>query len=118
MARVEVSDGWIAGGSVTSLQAAVRAFLQARSMRVVGEQAGEVHARQGWWPVRVVGGRWSPPGWLPARAVVKFRLADGQVAVRASIEESSAARRLSHRVMDKYRDYFTRWMGELKAALR
>jgi hypothetical protein len=118
MARVEVSDGWTAGGSVTALQAALRAFLRGHSMRVVGEQTGEVHARQGWWPARVLGGRWSPPGWLPKRAVVKLRPADGRVEVRASIEESSAARTLSHRLMDKYRDYFTRWMGELKAVLR
>jgi hypothetical protein len=49
---------------------------------------------------------------------VKLRPADGQVAVRASIEESSAARTLSRRLMDKYRDYFSRWMCELKAVLR
>jgi len=118
MARVEVSDGWTAGGSVTALQAALRAFLRARSMRVVGEQAGEVHARRGGWPARAVGGRWSPPGWLPKRAVVRLRPADGRVAVRASIEESSARRTLNHRLMDKYRDSFTRWTGALKAAPR
>ena len=117
MARIDFSDGWTASGSVSSLQAALNTFFRAWSMRVVGEQPGEVHARQGWWPARVFGGRLSPPAWLPKRAVVKLRADGGGVAVRASIEESSPASALSHRLMDKYRDYFTRWMDALKTVL-
>jgi hypothetical protein len=59
----------------------------------------------------------SPPAWLPKRAVVKLRPDGSGVAVRASIEESSPASALSHRLMDKYRDYFTRWMDALKTVL-
>jgi hypothetical protein len=118
MARIDFSDGWTASGTVSSLQAALNSFFRAWSMRVVGEQAGEVHARQGWWLVRVFGGRLSPPGWLPKRAVVKLRPDGSRVAVRASIEESSPTAALSHRLMDKYRDYFTRWMEALKTVLR
>jgi len=118
MARIDVSDSWTAQGSVVGLQATLNNFLRARSMRVVGEQPGEVHARQGWWPARVFGGRLSPAGWLPKRALVKLRPEGSRVVVRASIEESSAAGALSHRLMDKYRDYFTRWMDALKTVLR
>jgi uncharacterized protein (TIGR03067 family) len=41
-------------------------------MWVVGEQAGEVHARQGRWLGRVLGGRLATARWLPKRAIVRF----------------------------------------------
>ena len=87
-------------------------------MWVVGEQGGEVHARQGRWPARVLGPRLSPAGWLPALAVVRFESGDGGVAVRATIGEASPADTLSPQGEDKYRDYFIRWMSALKARLR
>ncbi|MBY0460875.1 MAG: hypothetical protein K2V38_26445 [Gemmataceae bacterium] len=118
MARVDVSKGWTAQGSVPGVQSALNEFLLAWGMRVVGEQDGEVHARQGRWLGRVLGPRLSPAGWLPALAVVRFEPGDGGVAVRATIGEASSAAQLSPRLMDKYRDYFERWVGGLKVALR
>jgi hypothetical protein len=118
MERVELSQGWTARGSVDGVQVALNAFLREWGMRVVGEQTGEVHARQGSWLGRVLGPRLSPAGWLPALAVVRFKTGDGGVEVRATIGDASPAGALSPRTMDKYRDYFTRWMAALKARLR
>lgn len=116
MARVELSEGWLASGDVTGLQAAANRFFQRRGMRVIGEQSGETHVRQGWWPARVLG-PFAPAAWLAKRAVVKFAPTKGGVAVRVSIEEATAAGQLSPRLMDKYRAYFVRWVKELRAEL-
>ena len=116
MARVELSDGWLAHGDVAGLQAVTNRFFQSRGMRVIGEQAGEVHVRQGWWPARALG-PFAPAAWLAKRAVVKLAPTDEGVAVRVSIEEATTAGHLSPRLMDKYRAYFVRWVNELKAEL-
>ncbi len=118
MARVEVTDGWTAAGTVGQLQGAVRRFLGGYGMRVTGEQAGEVHARRGGRLARVFGTRLARARWLPYRAVVKFQPGDGGVAVRVSVEESSGGVRLSPRLTDKYRGHFARWVTDLKADLR
>jgi hypothetical protein len=117
MPRVNLSDGWTASGSVVPVRKALHTFLRASGMRVVGEQAGEVYARHGWWAAHVVGGGLAPAAWLPKRAVVKLRPGDGGVMVRASIEGSSP-RMLGGREMNKYQTYFVRWMAGLKAVLR
>jgi hypothetical protein len=93
-------------------------FLREWRMWVVGEQRGEVHARQGWWPARILGTGLSPAGWLPALAVVRLESGDGGVEIRATIGEASLANALSRRAEDKYRDYFLRWMAALKARLQ
>ena len=116
MARVELSEGWLAHGDVTGLQAAAHRFFDRRGMRVIGEQAGEVHVRQGWWLARLFGPL-APAAWLAKRAVVKFAQTEEGVAVRVSIEEATTAGHLSPRLMDKYRAYFVRWVNELKAEL-
>lgn len=118
MARVELSEGWAAGGDVRSVQAAVHGFLRSRGMEVVGEQLGEVHARRAAWLARVVGERFVPVGWLPLRVLVKFRRTTGGVAVRVSLEEASAAVRLAPPVLDRYYAYFTAWVRALRAWLR
>ncbi|HVK09487.1 MAG TPA: hypothetical protein VM597_11985, partial [Gemmataceae bacterium] len=79
MARVDVSEGWTASGSMRGTQITLNRFLREWGMCVVGEQPGEVHAHQGRWPARVLGPRLSPAGWLPARAVVRFESGDGGV---------------------------------------
>ena len=48
MARVSLSESWAVSGSVHNVKTDLNAFLRGRGMRVVGEQAGEVHARLGW----------------------------------------------------------------------
>lgn len=101
MARVERSEGWTVAGSVSGVQAGLTGFLRAWGMRVVGEQTGETHARQGWWPARVLGPRVAAgPGGRPVR------VGGRGVAVRAAIGEASPAAPLSPRVEDKYRAYF------------
>jgi hypothetical protein len=116
MTRVDVSDGWTVRRTVPEVQAALLTFLRGRGMWVTGQQAGEVHARQGSWLGRVLGGRLSPAKWLPKMAVVKLNPGDSGVAVRARIEDAAGAA-LTGRTADKYRAYFERWMGELKAVL-
>ncbi len=118
MARVDVSEGWNAGGHASGVQAGLNRFLREWGMRVVGEQPGEIHARQGRWPARILGPRLSPAGWLPALAVVRFESGSSGVAVRATIGEASPADALSPSAEAKYRDYFVRWMAALKARLR
>ena len=118
MARVDESEGWTVSGSVSVVQGALNGFLREWGMWVVGEQPGEVHARQGRWPARVIGPRLSPAGWLPALAVVRFESGDGGTAIRATIGEASTADVLSRRAEEKYRDYFVRWMAALKSRLR
>lgn len=118
MTRVDVSEGWTADGSVSGVQAALNAFLREWGMRVVGEQPGEVHARQGRWLGRVLGPRLAPAGWLPALAVVRFERGEpGERGpkVRATIGEASPAAALDPRAEAKYRDHFARWMAALKA---
>jgi hypothetical protein len=114
--RVELSEGWLARGDVTSLQAAAKHFFHRHGMRVIGEQAGEIHLRQGSWLARVFGPL-APSAWLSKRAVVKFAQTEEGVSVRASIEEETSAGCLSPRLMEKYHSYFVRWINELKAEL-
>jgi hypothetical protein len=116
MARVELSEGWTASGDIAGLQAAAHRFFRRHGMRVIGEQPGEVHARQGSWLARVFGPL-ARSSWLPKRAVVKLAQTEDGVAVRISIEEASSARRLSARRMEKYHAYFVWWVNELKAEL-
>ncbi len=119
MTRIELSDGWTAGGSIDGLEAALRSFFKKHQMRVIGEQAGEMHVRQGFaWLARLLGARLAPPRWLPKRATVKLHQAGGGVAVRVSIEEASTSKALSQRLQEKYQTYFDWWMAQLKAAIR
>ena len=115
MARVELSESWTAGGQVSSLQSKVHQFFRAHRMRVIGERAGEVHARQGsrllTW---LFGFRLARPQWLPKRAFVKLKAADGGVTLRAGIEDGEEGKELSPVVRAKYEAYFARWMKELK----
>ncbi len=115
MARVDLSKEWSASGSVSGVQTDLNRFLREWGMRVVGEQLGEVHARQGRWLARLFGSRLSPAGWLPALAVVRFESGGDGLMVRTTIGESSPASVLSPRVEAKYRAYFVRWMAALKA---
>ena len=117
MTRVDVSEGWTAGASVRGAQTALSAFLREWGMRVVGEQPGEVHARQGRWLGRILGPRFAPAAWLPARAVVRYEPGDRGLAVRATIGEASAAAALDPRAEAKYRDHFARWMAALRTRL-
>ena len=117
MARVSLSESWAVTGSVHNVQTDLTAFLRGWGMRVVGEQAGEVHARQGRWAARVLGPRLSPAGWLPALAVVRFETGGGGVTVRVTIGEASPAAALSPGLEAKYRAYFARWMAALKARI-
>lgn len=117
MIRVDVSENWTAAGSVVTVQAELNKFLRAWGMRVVGEQSGEIHARQGWWLGRVLGPRLVPAGWLPALAVVRFEREGGRLAVRATIGEASLPEVLDPRMEAKYRDHFARWMAALRARL-
>lgn len=71
MARVELSEGWLAHGDVAGLQAAANRFFHRRGMRVIGEQAGETHVRQGSWLARLFEPV-APAAWLSNRAVVKL----------------------------------------------
>jgi hypothetical protein len=119
MARVDLSDGWAVSGSVGGLQAVLRGFFEQHKMRVIGEQAGEMHVRQGFpWLTRVTRGWLTPSRWLPKRAVVKLNPAEGGVALRASIEEASPLRALSPRIQERYRTYFAWWMAELKSQVK
>jgi hypothetical protein len=103
---------------VDTVQRVLNAFLREWNMRVVGEQAGEIHARQGFWLSRALGPRLTPARWLPALAVVRFQSASDGVAVRATIGEASSASTLSQWTEVKYRDYFALWMAALKSLLR
>jgi hypothetical protein len=118
MARVDLSENWTASRSESAARGELNRFLREWGMWVVGEQRGEVHARQGWWLARILGPGLSPAGWLPALAVIRFESGDGGVAIRATIGEASPANALSRRAEDKYRDYFIRWMDALKAHLK
>lgn len=112
MARVELSDGWVAAGTVSGVQTAVNGFLRDWGLWVIGEQPGEVHARRESWLVRLLG-QFAPAGWQPQRATVRLRPGDGGVEVRAEIEETSAGP-LGPRLTERYRAYFARWMVGLK----
>jgi len=108
----------VVAGEVGFLQSKVHEFFKNRKMRVVGEQAGEVHARQGSpWLARLFGVRWSRPGWLPKRAFVKLKRGEKGVTVRAEIEDSSTLQEVGPVLRDKYQAYFERWMEDLKAHL-
>jgi hypothetical protein len=117
MTRVDVSESWTAAGSVNTTQVELNKFLRAWGMRVVGEQPGEVHARQGRWLGRLLGTRLAPAAWLPALAVVRFERGGGRLAVRATIGEASTAASLDPRVEAKFQDHFARWMAALRARL-
>ena len=118
MSRFELTAGWTAGGHVAGVQAALNGFFRRHAMWVVGEQDGEVHARQGWWPARLLGPRLTPSAWLPKLAVVRLQDVSGGVAVRVRIAEDSGIAQMSDRLADKYRGYFVRWVDELKARLK
>jgi hypothetical protein len=117
MARLNLSDGWTANWSVLRLQRSLHRFLRVRGMHVVGEQAGEVHARQGRWPGRIFGGRLAPAAWLPKRAVIRLKQDGNESDVRATIEEAVRGS-MTERQFNRYRAYFVRWMADLKSALR
>ncbi len=116
MVRVELSDGWVAAGTVSGVQADVNRFLREWGLWVIGEQPGEVHARRASWLVRLLG-RFAPAGWQPQRATVRLRAADGGVEVRAEIEEASNGGPPRSRLTGRYRAYFARWMAGLRARL-
>jgi hypothetical protein len=116
MDRTELSDSWVAAGSVASLQTRLKAFFKKHKMWVIGEQAGEMHVRQGSALLaRLLGGWLSRSSWLPKRAIVKLDSADHGVKIRANIAESIASRVISHRLVKKYQAYFAEWMADLKA---
>jgi hypothetical protein len=118
MASVDRCESCVAAGEVGSLQSKVHEFFKDHKMRVVGEQAGEIHALQGSpWLARLFGLRWSRPGWLPKRAFVKLKRGEKGVIVRAEIEDSSTLQDVGPVLRAKYQAYFEQWMTDLKAHL-
>jgi len=118
MANVERSESWVAPGEVTSLQSKVHEFFKNHKMWVIGEQEGEVHARQGSpWLAWIFGVRWSRPGWLPKRAFVKLKKGEKGVTVRAEIEDCGTLQEVGAGLRAKYQAYFERWMKDLMAHL-
>lgn len=100
------------------MQSKVRDFFEKHKMQVIGEQEGEVHARQGSpWLTRLFGTRLARPKWLPKRAFVKLKQADNGVTVRASIEDGEAVKELSPRLRAKYEAYFVWWMKALRGEI-
>jgi hypothetical protein len=119
MARTELSDSWVVAGDVASLQTSLKAFFKKHKMWGIGEQAGEMHVRQGSALLTRLFGCWlSRSRWLPKRAIVKLDRADHGVKIRANIEESIASRVMSPFLVKKYHTYFGRWMADLKASVQ
>ncbi len=118
MARIELSDSWVATGSVAFLQGSLQKFFKKNSMWVIGQQAGEMHVRQGSALLaRLFGGWLLPSRWLPKRAIVKLDSAQHGVKIRANIEDAFAVGVISPLLLEKYRTYFASWMTELKTSL-
>jgi len=119
MGKLELTGSWDAKGNVSVLQALVRAFFKKKKMTVIGQQAGEIHVKQG-SPLltRLLGSWLSPKSWLPKRAVVRLSEKDAGVAVRARIEEASTLQTIEPRLEAKYNMYFACWMRELKSRIR
>jgi hypothetical protein len=118
MTHSECSESWIATGDVISLQSRVREFFKKHQMRIIGEQAGEVHARQGSVLLtQIFGARLALSRWLPKLAFVKLKNADKGVTVRAAIGNGEAQTDLSPRLRAKYDAYFELWMKGLKSQI-
>lgn len=118
MLQTELSGGWHCTGNVPDAQARLRHFVQRLGMRVIAEQPGEIHVRQGSWLARVCGPRFSRSRWLPMRAVIKLRTLTAGVAVRANIAADSPRAGLNPRLATKYRTYFAAWLTDLQHQIR
>jgi hypothetical protein len=118
MTHPEFSESWTATGDVSSLQSRVREFFKKHKMRIIGEQAGEVHARQGSALLtQFFGARLALARWLPKLAFVKLKNADKGVTVRAGIGNGEAQTELSPRLRARYDAYFEWWMRGLKSQI-
>lgn len=72
MTHAEFNETWTATGEIKSLQSKVRECFKKHKMRIIGEQAGEVHARQGSaFLTRIFGARLALSRWLPKLIFVK-----------------------------------------------
>jgi hypothetical protein len=119
MSTLERSEAWAASGNVDVLQMSLNVFFRKHRMRVIGEQPGEAHVRQGFPRLaRWLRGHFLLQRWLPKRAHVKLHSDERGVAVRACIEDCYARPELSSRLERRYRRYFDWWMAELRKHIR
>jgi hypothetical protein len=119
MARVDLSDTWVAAGDAATLEVKVLDFFNERKMRVTEKQGGQIHVKQGSQLLtRLLGGWFVPPSWFPKRAVVKILDLSEGVRVEASIEESLGLAVLDPIFKRKYQAYFETWMTDLKNSSR
>jgi hypothetical protein len=119
MARVDLSDTWVAAGDAATLEVKVLDFFNERKMRVTEKQDGQIHVKQGsQFLTRLLGGWFVPPSWFPKRAVVKILDLSEGVRIEASIEESLGLAVLDPIFKRKYQAYFETWMTDLKNSSR
>jgi hypothetical protein len=111
----EFNESWTVTGRIDSLQSKVRESFKKYKMRIIGEQDGEVYARQGSAMLaRLFGSRFALARWLPKLIVVKLKNADQGVTIRAAIGNGGAETKLSPRLHARYGFYFERWVKDLK----
>jgi hypothetical protein len=115
MTHAEFNESWTVTGGIDSLQSKVRDSFKKYKMRIIGEQDGEVYARQGSAMLtRLFGSRFALTRWLPKLIFVKLKNADKGVTIRAAIGNGGGETKLSPRLRAKYGFYFERWVKDLK----